>query len=99
MNELTLLLSRIEAPALQIFLKAIFDQGLTISEASAKCVRDELGSGMTEDIAVLLEALNSGKLVPTKLYPSSDIEKKRKLVHLVRTRKVEEALKFKEVVH
>lgn len=87
---------------LEPVLKAFHEKGLGVSHAVAQYIQDSAADTLTEPVAQLLVELGSGKLVPANLqeYPRENVVQNRRIARFVeyaRDRKLEEALREKEV--
>jgi hypothetical protein len=89
---------------LEPLLKALQEQKLGVSLSTVQFIREKAEEDMTESVALLLEELGSGKLIPEDLVtfaPHRDASTVdvsiRKLIIAIKDRKLEQALKYKVV--
>lgn len=87
-------------------MKTLHDQKLGVSLNTIQFIREKAGEEMTESVAHLLEELGSGKLIPEELVVFAPFREDRntntdfgirKLVEALKDRKLEHAIKCKEV--
>lgn len=83
-------------------MNSLHQSGIGISQNVIQLVQETVGDEMTESVAQLLVELGSGKLALADLIPFPSIVKNspkrtQKFIEFVKSNKLEEALKEKEV--